>query len=82
MCIFLVAKPLYNYKFPSVCPRLRLQGNVIFSAPIQDRSLIFSMNIFLIYEHLFCNYRSISQATKGRNVKKMKHEFLGPCSTR
>ena len=53
--------------YPSV-----LGGNAILSAPNYDRGLIYSVQIRLIYEHLYYKYfvrRSVGQATKGRNVK-------------
>ena len=45
--------------------------------------MIFSVHIPLIYEHIFYKYfvcQSTSQATKGRNVKILKHDFLRPNS--
>ena len=55
------------YVCMSVCMS-GLGGNVIFSAPIQDRALIFCVHIPLVYEHLFYKYFvrwSVGQATKG-----------------
>ena len=46
-----------------------LGGNVIFSAPIQDKALIFCVHISLVYELLFYKYfghRSVGQATKSK----------------
>ena len=48
--------------------------NMIFSIPIWDKSLFVHVLIPLLYEHLL----SVSQATKGRNVKIWKRDFLGP----
>ena len=48
-----------------------LGGNVIFSAPIYDRALIFCVHIPLVYEHLFYKYfvrRSVGQAIKGKKA--------------
>ncbi len=56
----------------AVCSTLIL--NAISSSLIKIVDWIFSLHIPLIYEHLFYNYfvrRFISQATKGRNVKKI-----------
>ena len=53
-----------------------------FSRPlIKIKDCFFSVHIPLIYEHLFYKYLvrlSVSQATKGRNVKIWKNDFLGP----
>ncbi len=40
----------------------------------------FFVQIPLINKHLFCKYfvhQSVGKATKGRNVKIKKHDFLG-----
>ncbi len=58
------------YVCMSVCMS-GLGGNMIFSAPIKDRALIFSVYIPLVYEHLFykyCGGRSVGQATKGKRA--------------
>ncbi len=55
--------------------------NAIFSAPNQDRRLILSVHIPLIYEHIFNKLfvrRSVSQATKAKNIRIWKCNFLGP----
>ena len=74
---FLVAKLLYIYNCLSVC---QVYGeNAIFSAPIKDRGLNFSVNIPLLYVHLLYKQffrRNVSQATKGRNVKIWKCDLL------
>ena len=53
---------------------------MIFSASIQYRELIFSVQIPAIYEHLFRKYvvrQSVSQATKGIILKTQKCELIG-----
>ncbi len=66
--LFIVAELLYKYKYPSVCPS-DLEGNVIFSALIWDRTQIL-VHIPLIYEHLFLNILSI-----GLSVRLQKAEM-------
>ena len=77
-CLFLVAKPLYNYLCPSVCMS-GLGGNVIFSDLIQDRALIFCVHIPFVYEHIFFKYFvrwSVGHVSKDRNVKKYRNEKI------
>ncbi len=54
---------------------------MIFSAAIKDRGLnLFFVKIRLINAHLLHEYfvrQSVGQASKGRNVKIKKHDFLG-----
>ncbi len=48
-----------------------LGGNVIFWARIEDRALIFCVDIPLVYEHLFYKYlvrRSVGQSTKDKRA--------------
>ena len=50
----------------SVC-QPRLEGNVIFSAPILDIAPIFFVQVPLMNEHIFCKYfvcLSVGNATK------------------
>ncbi len=67
---------------PSVCMlgyKRQKCKTMNFLVPIKDRVLIFSLHIPLIYEHLFCKFfvrRSVGQATKDRNVKICKRDFL------
>ncbi len=51
---------------------LSVGGNVIFSAPIYYKALIFCVHITLVYEHLFYKYfvrRSVGRATKGKELR-------------
>ncbi len=78
MNIFLVAKLLYILSIicPSVCQVLG--ENAVFQPLIK---IEVSAQIPLTYDHVYCKYfvrRSINQASKGRNLKLLKYEFLGP----
>ncbi len=64
---------------PSVFPYIKFRGNAIFSAHNCDRVLIFCGHISHIHEHLFDKYfvrRFVNQASKGKNVKTCKCDFL------
>ena len=78
---FLVAKLLYKYKCPSVCPYVNhVQGETWFSRPLIEIELDFFVQNPLINEHLFCEYlvrQSVGHAKKCRNLKIKKHVFLG-----
>ncbi len=53
---------------------------MIFYAAIYYKGLILFEEIRLIDAHIFSKYvirQSVRQATKGRNVKITKHDFLG-----
>ena len=57
-------------------------GNVIVSAPNQDRVMLNSVHIHLIFEHLFYEYfvrRSINQAAKGMNKETWLSKSVSPC---
>ncbi len=56
-----------------------LGGNVMFSTPYKDRGPTFAVQIPLTYimSIYSVNILSVGQATN-RNVKKWKHDFLGP----
>ncbi len=79
--IFLVAKLLYYYKCPSICPYVNIsntfRGKCFFSASKQDKGLIFSVLIPLIYEHIF--YKEICPSFYGSGYKrqKCKNIFIG-----
>ncbi len=56
-----------------------LGGNMIFSAPISDRALIFCGHIPLVYEHLFYKYfvrQSVIQATKDTRALLLLDVFI------
>ena len=53
----------------------------IFSDPNWNKRLIFPVHISFINKHLFFKYSvrwSVGQATKGKNVKTWKCDFLAP----
>ncbi len=54
------------------------RGNAIFSVPIKDRGLIFPVHILPYISIYSINILSVGQATKGKDVKPWKCDFLYP----
>ena len=79
--VFLIAKLLYNYLFPSVCMCVclyvrQVQGETRFSQSlIKIYVQFFFWQISLTYEHLFCKYFFLSVCRLGYKRQKCKNLF-------
>ena len=58
-----------------VCPS-GLGGNVIFSAPIKYRALIFCVHIPLVYEHLFYKYFVLGLSVRLQKAKEIHYLWM------
>ncbi len=71
VCFLLEAKLLYNNKYPSVC---QVYGDSRFSRPlIKIEVWFFSVQIFLIYERLFCKY----YVRRSVGLQRHKCKYIG-----